>query len=139
MIKKISTFILYNKETKRFLLQYKSDYKGKDSSRVSLFGGGLNKGESFLQAVRREAYEELRYKLTKPKLFSVEKNLDGDTTYFQKIYVAVYDTKQKLIKDFETKKILWMTYSQILKVKNISERRKNFFIKNKTKLLKLIK
>jgi 8-oxo-dGTP pyrophosphatase MutT (NUDIX family) len=121
------------------LLQYKSDYKGKDSSRVSLFGGGLNKGESFLQAVRREAYEELRYKLTKPKLFSVEKNLDGDTTYFQKIYVAVYDTKQKLIKDFETKKILWMTYSQILKVKNISERRKNFFIKNKTKLLKLIK
>ena len=68
--------ILYDSE-KRFLLQHRT----KDAERLpdywAFFGGGIEKGESPEEAIRREAFEELNYKLKFPQL-AVEKNFELD-------------------------------------------------------------
>ena len=72
--RKVATFILYDKKSGKFLFQEKANYKpykGWTPGGLSLFGGGVDKGEAYLQTAKREAMEELGYKLTKAKLFLI--------------------------------------------------------------------
>lgn len=137
-IRKVATFILYDKQSGKFLFQEKSDYKGVNGGKLALFGGGLEGKETYLSGVKREAMEELGYVLKKPKLFYKEKNTIEDVHYKANIYVAEYDRTQKLKPDFETKKLWWLTIPEVLKFK-MSEHRRKFFLDNLKAFDKLVK
>jgi 8-oxo-dGTP pyrophosphatase MutT (NUDIX family) len=135
--RKVATFILYDKRIGKFLFQEKSDYKGANNGKISLFGGGLEDKETYLQGVKREAMEELCYKLKAPKLFYKEKNIVDDVSYTANIYVAKYDTAQKLTPNFETKRLLWLRIDQVFNFKMGPHRRK-FFEENQKKFERLV-
>lgn len=58
--------ILYDSET-RFLLQHRTNDTQRLPGYWAFFGGQVDKGETTLEAVRREAFEELNYTLIAPE------------------------------------------------------------------------
>lgn len=67
-IKKGTDLILLNKGNKVFL-QLRTDDAPLYANHWSMFGGGMEEGETPEEAMRREAYEELEIKLTDLKFF----------------------------------------------------------------------
>ena len=66
----VSALILY-KADGTMLLQHRTKDAPTFPDHWSLFGGGIEEGETPEQAVRREALEELSYQLASPRLFTV--------------------------------------------------------------------
>jgi len=66
MIKDSAAILFYNKKKEILMMQRTLDAKHNPGC-WSFFGGGMKKGETPLQAVKREAKEELRINLTKPR------------------------------------------------------------------------
>ncbi len=126
----VSLLILYD-EKKRILLQHREkdikilpDYWG-------FFGGQIEKNETPLQAVKREANEELEYIPAKPKLILTQKYLhpEKEKEYFGKkfVFLSQYDESQKLelregqgmgwYKIFETNKLKIIDHDrEVLKI-----------------------
>ena len=92
MARNISVILLYDSK-KRFLLQHRSDDSKRAPGKWGFFGGGIEKRENSLDAVKRECFEELFYTLKNPKfLFKEIVNVD-DTMY---VYVEEFDETKKL-------------------------------------------
>jgi len=62
-IRKSSRAIILNKKKQMFLFQYQFDYLADDEAIWITPGGGLEVGESFDDALKRELYEELGIQL----------------------------------------------------------------------------
>ncbi len=86
-----SAIILYNKD-KKVLLQHRSDDAPTSPGKWCLFGGGIEKGENPLEAIKREGMEELEYPLKNPKFMVISKEKGG--TY---IFVEEYDKSKKIV------------------------------------------
>ena len=108
MERNIAAFILYDKE-KRILLQHRSDDAERFPGKWCFFGGGIEYGETALQAVKRECLEELNYKLTKPRLILKTFTPDGDTFY---LFIKNYNETKKLFLG-EGKAMAWFSLNMI--------------------------
>ena len=102
----VSVLILYNKD-KEILLQHRA----KDAKRLpdywAFFGGGIEDGETPEQALRREIFEELEYKVLNPTKVLVQKfthNEDENTKY---VFVEEYDYSQPLLQHEGQNKGWW--------------------------------
>jgi mutator protein MutT len=108
MFRGASAIILYNKD-KKILLQHRTDDAPYAPRKWGFFGGRIEKGETPKEAVVRECFEELNYKLKSPKLI-YEKVVYG--VLKQHIFIEKYDGKQKLILN-EGKGMGWFDFNEI--------------------------
>ncbi|MAG52615.1 MAG: NUDIX hydrolase [Nanoarchaeota archaeon] len=93
MTKISSDIILFDSEGK-ILLQHRTEDAPTLPGYWSIFGGGIEKGETPEEAVRRECLEELNYQLENPKLvMSQEVEAFGGTRY---VFMEKYDPSKKL-------------------------------------------
>lgn len=67
--RKSSRAIVLNKQNQIFLFQYTFDFFAEKESIWITPGGGLDDGESFEEALKRELFEEMGIKLTEPAMF----------------------------------------------------------------------
>jgi 8-oxo-dGTP diphosphatase len=81
----VSALILY-KADGTMLLQHRTKDAPTFPDHWSLFGGGIEEGETPEQAVRREALEELGYQLASPRLFTVQQIADEKMHVFVERY-----------------------------------------------------
>ena len=70
MGKRFASIFLY-KKSGEFLLQHRTDDAPRNPGFWSIFGGGIEEGESPFEAVIREIKEELDYDLKNPELLFV--------------------------------------------------------------------
>lgn len=68
-IRKSSRAIVLNKQNQIFLFRYTFDFFAEEEFIWITPGGGLDEGESFEEALKRELFEELGMKLTEPAPF----------------------------------------------------------------------
>jgi 8-oxo-dGTP diphosphatase len=71
-MKCVSVIILYDNE-RRILLQHRTEDAPSYPNYWAFFGGGIERGESAEQAIKREVLEELSYRLTDPRLFTTQR------------------------------------------------------------------
>ena len=78
MRKKHSVLTIIVHKTKGLLLQHRDEHAPRYANSWSLWGGGIEKGETPAQATRRELWEELRINVTPEELtpFKVYENED---------------------------------------------------------------
>lgn len=91
-VRNVSVIILYNKD-KEILLQHRSETATRNPGFWGFFGGGIEKGETPVEAVVRETFEELGYKLKNPKNVMIQKPTNARTMY---VFMEEYDISQKL-------------------------------------------
>jgi 8-oxo-dGTP pyrophosphatase MutT (NUDIX family) len=119
MRRDVASIILYDTR-KRVLIQQRDGNTDYYPYAWSLFGGGLEKKETGRAAMKRETYEELRYRLKKPEL--VWKGPYKTTNQGRLIqgihylYAERYDGKQELVL-CEGKDMAWKSIDDILKIK----------------------
>ena len=109
MTKKKSAAILLFDKKKNILLQKRSNNAIYKPEKWGLFGGGIEVNESKLDAVVRECFEELRYKLISPTLVyegQIRENI------FMCLYCEEYNQNQDLVL-CEGEKMQWFSISQI--------------------------
>ena len=95
-IKEVSAIALYDNEG-RILIQHRTYDAPTSPNQWGFFGGGIEEGETPLQAVKRETFEELDIRLKNPKLFLKEHiNIEGKEhcVYF---YMQKIEDKNKII------------------------------------------
>lgn len=115
--KNYSGIIMENSEGK--LLFQLRDNKPEISSpnKWSLFGGGIEKGETPLQAVVREVKEELGIKLNRNKLKLLLKKESKDSKRF--VFYYKLDGEQKRFKLMEGQKYEFLSLREIIFRKNV--------------------
>lgn len=89
-VRNISVLILYTTEGKVLL-----NHRSKDAPRLpnywSLFGGGIEKGESTEQALRREIIEELAYDVRNPHFLIEQKFIHDEDESSKYVFIEQYD------------------------------------------------
>jgi len=84
-------------------------------------GGHVGRGESYDQAVKREAFEELRikYKLIKISCFFSDETFTGENTkHIFSLYECIVPQTWKFKPTFEVKKIISISLEQVVKKMN---------------------
>ena len=117
MIKESAAILLYNKNKEILMMQRTLDAKHNPGC-WSFFGGGFKKGETPLQAVKREAKEELGIKLSKPRLLLTTEY--DNPAFTDKMHIFV----QEFPKDMNEAKLdqkegcarVWCSISDALKL-----------------------
>lgn len=110
MVKKVAGIVLF-KENK-ILLQLRTDDAPTYPSKWSFFGGGIEEGETPIEAVKRECFEELCYKLENPELIITEQISNKGTVY---LFMEKYNPEQKL-EQKEGKDMAWFTINEAIKL-----------------------
>ena len=97
-IRNIAVLALYN-EQKKILLQHRTKNAARLPNYWGFFGGGMHSSENPEQALARELFEELEYRIIAPHfVFSQEFSLEKENeTGLKYMFVEKYDTSQKLI------------------------------------------
>lgn len=98
---------------------------------MGFFGGKIEGDETPEEAVKRETYEELHYKLKNPKLVMVQKFKDKHHDRTMYVFIERYDPTKKLVLG-EGEGMKWLSLSEAEKL-NIVEQDKEVlrYIKNK--------
>lgn len=113
---KVSLIILYDSE-KRFLLQHRTKDARLLPNHWAFFGGGLKKGETPEEAVKREAFEELGY-ATKAPLLVLEKDFtEKDVKGYLYIYIEAFYGNKSDLKLQEGQNWGWYKESEVGKLK----------------------
>ncbi len=111
----ISQIALYRKDGK-FLFQHRSSDDKAFPNFWGFFGGPVDEGESFIDAVIRETKEELEYELKDPEFFH-EFTLEKESeTVHKKSFMEEYDGLQKLVLH-EGQGMKWLTPMEAKKLK----------------------
>jgi 8-oxo-dGTP diphosphatase len=115
MIRDVAVILLYDKENK-ILFQHRDEEMERLPGYWAFFGGGIDKGETPEQAVKRETLEELNYKLKDPQLVITQefKGLNHEGTKY--VFVEKYDPSKKLELN-EGKDMAWLFCKEFLKRK----------------------
>ncbi len=103
-VRNVAVIILYNKD-KQILLQHRSETATRNPGYWAFFGGGIEKGETPLETVIREAHEELGYTLQNPKIVMVQQPPMQRTMH---VFMEEYDPSQKL-KLYEGQGMKWIS------------------------------
>ena len=116
MTRNIAAIILYSGDGK-VLFQHRTDDAPYFPGYWGLFGGGIEKGETPEEAIRREIIEELSYVLKNPLLVNVI-DLDEDPGYKLYVFAEKYDGVQTL-QLLEGKDMKWFNAPELEKIKLI--------------------
>ena len=119
MQKRQAAGIILNKDGK-MLLQHRSDDATRSPGLWGLFGGGIEEGETPLEAVRRETIEELEYRLNGPKLIGIEES-DTQTVH---LFVEEYDGSPLVQREGQA--MGWFTVEEALALDISPSRRATF-------------
>jgi 8-oxo-dGTP diphosphatase len=95
MTKETAAIVLYNKKKEILMMQRTLDAKHNPGC-WSFFGGGVEKGESALQAVKREAKEELGIALNNPTLLLTSEHAYEEYTDRMHVFVQEFSKDMKL-------------------------------------------
>ena len=118
----VANIILYDSD-KRFLLQYRSSDAERLPDYWAFFGGGIKKGESPKDAVRRESFEELGYNLMDPRLL-VEQNFRiGHDHGYMYVFIEPLNGGKSELKLYEGQGWGWFNVSEIDALKLIDHDR----------------
>jgi 8-oxo-dGTP diphosphatase len=115
MKKRDVSLLLLVDENKRLLLQHRTDDAPILPGFWSFFGGGIEKGETPLDALKREILEELNYRLKNPSFafkteyFITQAQRKGDRIFF----IEEYDKTQEL-ELHEGQNMAWFPIPDIL-------------------------
>jgi mutator protein MutT len=96
MLRNISLLLLFD-EKKRILLQHRTDDAPRLAGYWAFFGGGIEKGETPEDAVKREIMEELEYELVNPNLVMVQDFETAGINGKKYVFMEKYDYKKKLV------------------------------------------
>ena len=115
----IAIFCIYN-SNKKILFQHRSKDAPALPNNWGFFGGKIESNETATQAVIRECFEELRYKLINPKLIIIHDFTykQYDFTYY--IFIEKYDTSKELIL-CEGQDMNWFDLSELNNTNMIDE------------------
>lgn len=119
---RVSLIILYDSE-KRFLLQHRTADARLLPDHWAFFGGGLKDGETPEDALRREALEELNYKVKAPKLIMELDFKEGSTEGHLYVYIDAFDGDMSILKLQEGQGWGWYKASEINGLKMIERDR----------------
>lgn len=78
MVKQAAGVFFYSKYTRRYLYLLRSDSK---SPTWSIPGGGIDKGETLLEGIERECWEEMVFALGDLKLIPIQKFVNNNFVY----------------------------------------------------------
>jgi len=95
-VKQLAGLILYDHKS-RFLLQHRTDDAPNFPGCWSFFGGEVEKGETPEQAVKREALEELSYKLNNPRFLTSQRFAYEAASYVSYLFLDKYDGSELLL------------------------------------------
>lgn len=119
---KAALIILYDHE-KKFLLQHRTKDAAVLPDYWAFFGGGIKEGEIPEDAVRREAYEELNYRLQAPQFFTEQDfNTDAIKGHMY-VYIEAFSGSKSALKLQEGQGWGWYKASEINKLKMIDHDR----------------
>ena len=115
MKKKTAGIVLYNNKGE-FLLQLRSnDSKIPNPNKWSIFGGGMEEGETPEEAIKRELKEEIGFDLKEFKFYKVlDWDLFRDYTFEGKIDIPISQIRKQLTEGQDAK---FFTKEEILKTK----------------------
>ena len=88
-VRDVSVFILHT-SSGHMLLQHRTDDAFRLPGYWGFFGGGIEKGESPTEALKREIREELSYQVQDPKFLLAQKVRDGDNDNTKYVFVEQY-------------------------------------------------
>jgi mutator protein MutT len=88
-MRNVAVIILYDNDS-RILLQHRTRDAQTFPDHWAFFGGGIEDGETAEQAVKREALEELDYRLTAPRLFGIRRLVHQNNEYKVHVFVEEY-------------------------------------------------
>ncbi|MBR9679101.1 MAG: NUDIX domain-containing protein [Nanoarchaeota archaeon] len=130
MKRNVALIVLYD-DKKRILLQQRTEDASRLPGYIAFFGGGIEKGETPEDAVKRETLEELNYKLINPKIVLTKQQKGKDFDGTKHVFIEKYDQNQQLILN-EGRAMIWTHFDEIEHLKIINHDREII------KLLKLI-
>jgi len=117
-----ANIILYDSD-ERFLLQHRSSDAERLPDYWAFFGGGIKKGESPENAVRRETFEEIGYSLIRPRLF-VEQNFKiGHDHGYMYVFIEPLNGNKSELKLLEGQGWGWFSIPEIDALKMINHDR----------------
>lgn len=105
------------------LLQQRTDDTKLYPGCWNFFGGGINKNESFEEALRREILEELEYSLTHPFFILEQECREGNYHGKRRVYGEEYDPTQRLVLH-EGKGMGWFSLEEARNIRMGREDRK---------------
>lgn len=115
--------LLYD-EQKRLLLQHRSMDTPRMPGYWAFFGGSIDEGETPIEAIRREAYEELQCTLKDPKcIFEQDFELDVAAGHMRVYVDAYFEDKHALVLQ-EGQGWGWYTQEEIKNLKMIEHDRR---------------
>ncbi|MCH8519261.1 MAG: NUDIX domain-containing protein [Nanoarchaeota archaeon] len=116
---KDSAIILFNKKTKKILLQLRDSNPKLYPNFWSVFGGSVDEGESFEDAVKREALEELNYIMKNPRMIleSRENSKNSPSPRHRQFFIEEFDSSQKLIQK-EGADMSWFNKYEFLQIRD---------------------
>lgn len=91
----VAIILLFN-ENKEVLLQHRSDDAKRLPGYWAFFGGAIETSETPLEAVKREALEEIGYKLKAPKAVMLQPLTGVNLSGSMHVFMEKYDSSQKL-------------------------------------------
>lgn len=119
---KVALIVLYDSE-RRFLLQQRSKGAKLLPDYWAFFGGGLREGETPEEAVSREAFEEINYKVKAPQLILEQDFREGDTQGYLYIYIEAFDNHKAELKLQEGQGWGWFKDSELTNLKMVERDR----------------
>ena len=102
---------LYN-DREEVLLQHRSKHARRFPDHWGLFGGRIEKGETPEQALAREIFEELEYKVKAPVLVVKQKTAWNDIRRFEYVFAEKYDASQSLVQH-EGQEMIWRRFDNL--------------------------
>lgn len=132
---KVALIILYDHEN-NLLLQHRTKDAAVLPDYWAFFGGGIKEGETPEDAVRREAFEELNYKLKFPQLFIEQDFKINNAEGHMYIFIEAFNAYKSELKLQEGQGWGWYDTSGIEALKMIDHDRRiartiSQYLKNK--------
>ena len=112
-----AAYIILFDSDKKVLLQHRNNDAETSPGFWGLFGGYVEEKETPLSAVKRECYEELKYKLNRPILAYEEEMIWRGEKAKNIFYIERYDNEQKLVLNYESQGMKWIRINDIKKMK----------------------
>lgn len=119
---KVALIILYDSQ-KRVLLQHRTNDARLLPDYWAFFGGGLKPEETPVEAVCREAYEELDYRLNMPQLVMEQPFTEGDTRGYMYVYIDFFDGDKNTLRLREGQGWGWFSEPELSRLKMIERDR----------------
>ena len=94
-MEEVACIILYDRE-KRILLQHRTKNAAKFPDYWAFFGGHLKEKETLIDALKREAHEELEFYSKKPKLIMVQEFYFRRKRVVQHVFIEYCRKKESL-------------------------------------------